>query len=92
MPYDTEKYFTRDADTGRVYQWTNAAIDRHIADQLGDMSELVLAVQLLQRNGMNGEEAVEVICEGIFAKYDSDVYEAAEAILTDALSVKAEAA
>lgn len=92
MAYDTDKYFTRDAETGRVYQWTDDAIERHIADQLGDMSELVLAVQLLQRNGMNGEEAVEAICEGVFAKYDMDVYEAAQAILTDALSVKAEAA
>ena len=82
MAIDKSKYFTRDEETGRAHKWSDDAIYRHIMDQVGDLSGVKSAINVLVGAGAGKDEMIEAYLESAFATYDSDVYGAAQAILT----------
>lgn len=87
MAYDAEHFHTVDPETGRVHQWAQKAIERHIDDEVGDLTAAAQGLQLLVNSGADRDEMVEAFVESAFPQ-GGDVYDRAREFLTDAVSVK----
>ena len=86
-------YYSRDKDTGKVYDWTPEAIARHQSDEVGDLSHVATALAILAANGMDIEAAAEAYIEDVFGRKEEAIYDLARERLSQELDgLKLEAA